>query len=168
MEIDAELNGATKRGVVKAEIDGLPSLREPVSAAREVLVAEALKEWLRFKKGQGLEHHDPFTSMETLIDAIRSAIASDASDEARASGVQACRTILAALETKPGDQLVNRPVPTTPMQAVLTALSNTPPEQLLDLAISRLKAALPAGTEAPPVQSVRIPLLPVASLRGRS
>lgn len=60
VEIDAELNGATKRGVVKAEIDGLPSLREPVSAAREVLVAEALKEWLRFKKGQGLEHHDPF------------------------------------------------------------------------------------------------------------
>jgi len=60
VEIDAEINGATKRGVVKGEIDGLPSLREPVSTAREALVAEAIKEWLRFEKGQGLEHHDPF------------------------------------------------------------------------------------------------------------
>ncbi|MDQ3565504.1 MAG: DUF2272 domain-containing protein [Pseudomonadota bacterium] len=60
VEIAAELNGATKRGLVKAEIDGLPSLREPVSPAREALVAEAIKEWLRFEKGQGLEHHDPF------------------------------------------------------------------------------------------------------------
>lgn len=60
VEIDAEINGATKRGVVKAEIGGLLSLREPVSPAREALVAEAIKEWLRFEKGQGLEHHDPF------------------------------------------------------------------------------------------------------------
>lgn len=61
VEIDAEIDGATKRGVVKAEIDELPSLREPVSPAREALVAEAIKEWLRFEQGQGKEHVDPFS-----------------------------------------------------------------------------------------------------------
>jgi hypothetical protein len=45
--------------VVKAEIDGLPSLREPVSPSREALVGEAIKEWLRFEKGQGIENDDP-------------------------------------------------------------------------------------------------------------
>ncbi|MDD5322945.1 MAG: DUF2272 domain-containing protein [Methylococcales bacterium] len=61
VEIDAEIEGATKRGVVKAEIDGLASLRETVSKAREALIAEAIKEWLRFKQGQGKEFVDPFS-----------------------------------------------------------------------------------------------------------
>lgn len=60
VKIKAEINGASVDGVVKAEIDGRASLRDPVSAAREALVAEAIKEWLRFEKGQGIEHHDPF------------------------------------------------------------------------------------------------------------
>jgi hypothetical protein len=60
VKIEVEINGAPVEGVVKAEIDGRPSLRDPVSAAREALVAEAIKEWLRFEKGQGREHHDPF------------------------------------------------------------------------------------------------------------
>jgi hypothetical protein len=111
--------------------------------------------------------------MENLIDAIRTATADDASADARAAGAQACRTILAALETKTGEPLgIPAPptpaTPATPMQAVLTALSNTPPEQLLDLAIAKLKAALPTGTDVPAVQSVRIPLLPIATLGGRS
>lgn len=60
LEIEAEIEGTTKRGVVKAEIDGLSSLRETVSAEREALVAQAIKEWVRFEKGQGLEFTDPF------------------------------------------------------------------------------------------------------------
>ena len=44
--------------------------------------------------------------MENLIEAIRNAVADHASDEARATGAQACRTILTALEAKPGDPLV--------------------------------------------------------------
>ena len=61
VEIDVEIGGVTKRGMVKAEINGLLSLREPVSPAREALVAEAIHEWLRFEKGQGKETIDPFT-----------------------------------------------------------------------------------------------------------
>lgn len=49
-------------GVVREAIeDGIkPTLRNPVSEFREALVAEAIKEWLRFDKGHGLEHEDPF------------------------------------------------------------------------------------------------------------
>lgn len=68
VRIKAETGGVLKEGVVKAEIEtqsptGLflkASLRDPVSDAREALVAEAIKEWLRFEKGQGQEHHEPF------------------------------------------------------------------------------------------------------------
>jgi hypothetical protein len=68
VRIRAEVGGQATEGVVKAEIEAQsstgfgnkPSLRKPVSDAREALVVEAIKEWLRFGKGQGLEHHDPF------------------------------------------------------------------------------------------------------------
>lgn len=105
--------------------------------------------------------------MENLIDTIRAAIASDSSAASRAAGAQACRTILVALETQAGEPLASAPPPTTPVQAALTALSKAPPEQLLDIVIARLKAALPTGTDVAPVQSVRIPLLPVTKPGGR-
>lgn len=60
LEIQAEVDGNSKSGVIKAEIDGLSALREPVSAEKEALVAQAIKEWVRFEKGQGLEFTDPF------------------------------------------------------------------------------------------------------------
>ncbi len=60
LEIQAEINSVKTKGVVKAEINGLQSLRDPVSDPREALVAEAIKEWLRFEKGQGLEYVDPY------------------------------------------------------------------------------------------------------------
>lgn len=104
--------------------------------------------------------------METLIEQIRIATADDASAEARAHGANACRTILAALEAKAGAPLVSKPLPAKPLQAVVAALSNTPPEQLLDLAITKLKAALPAGTELQPVQRLNLPLLPANTLRA--
>lgn len=37
-----------------------PSLRAPVSAAREALIAAATRQWLRFARGQGKENADPF------------------------------------------------------------------------------------------------------------
>ncbi|MFG5409230.1 DUF2272 domain-containing protein [Piscinibacter sakaiensis] len=38
----------------------LPSLREPAGEAREALVAAAVRQWERFRFGQGLEHESPF------------------------------------------------------------------------------------------------------------
>lgn len=106
--------------------------------------------------------------MDQLLEAIRTATATDASDEARAAGAHACRTILTALQAKPGEALAPVAVEASPMQTVVAALRGMPPEQLLDLAIARLKAALPAGAEAPAVQPVKFQLLPVAPLGGRS
>lgn len=60
VEIAVEIDGITKQGVVKAEINELLTLREPVSNSREALVAEAIKEWLRFEQGQAKEHIDPY------------------------------------------------------------------------------------------------------------
>jgi hypothetical protein len=39
--------------------------------------------------------------LHDLIEAIRAAITEDATAEARAAGILACRTLLAALETEP-------------------------------------------------------------------
>jgi hypothetical protein len=110
--------------------------------------------------------------MENLIEAIKNAIAPNAADEARALGAQACRTVLVALETPAGEPLKAPTVPnasptdTSPLQMVATALRTLPPDQLLDLAITRLKAALPAGTETAPAQRLLVPLVPVAPIRG--
>ena len=44
--------------------------------------------------------------MESLLEAVRAATANGASTEQKAAGVQACRTILAALDTEPGTPIV--------------------------------------------------------------
>jgi hypothetical protein len=106
--------------------------------------------------------------MENLIDTIRAAIANDASAESGAAGAHACRTILAAIETQAGEPLTSAPPPTTPVQAALVALSKAPPEQLLDMVIAKLRSVLPTGAEVAPVQSVRIPLLPIATRGAKS
>lgn len=58
----------SERGFVKALIDdadgiGTPSLRAPAEAAREALVGEAVRQWERFRFGQGKETVDPFFRM---------------------------------------------------------------------------------------------------------
>jgi hypothetical protein len=111
--------------------------------------------------------------MENLIESIKNALAPGVSDEVRMAGVQACRTILIALETPAGEPMAAPTVPTAtaieptaPLHAAVAALRGLPPEQLLDLAIARLKAALPPGAEAPQVRRLNVPLVAVGPLRG--
>lgn len=96
--------------------------------------------------------------MEKLIETIRAATETGAGDEVRAAGAHACRTILAAFEATEGQPLAV--APTIPLQAIVSVVRGMNPEQLLDLAIARLKAALPAGTQ-PSVQPVKFNLVPV-------
>lgn len=98
--------------------------------------------------------------MEELITTIRAAAAADATHEARTSGAAACRRILTALEATPGQPLVQSQ-PTTPMHAIASVLGQMSPDQLLELAITRLKAALPQGETVSTTQPLRIPLLPI-------
>jgi hypothetical protein len=109
--------------------------------------------------------------METLIEAIRVGLLPDATDEAKHQGALACQTILTALETKEGQPPAEptpeaRPTTIDPKEvsAIVGALRELPPEQLLDLAIARLRAALPPNVTAPPVAPIRFQLVPVAQL----
>ena len=100
--------------------------------------------------------------MDNLIDAIRAASQSDASPEARAAGAAACRTILTALERGAGQPLAAAaPAPPSPVAAMVGALRGVPPDQLLELAIARLRAALPAGTDVPAVTPLKFSLVPI-------
>ena len=111
--------------------------------------------------------------MENLIESIKNALASGATEEARVAGVQACRTILVALETPVGQPMGPSTVPvtsaiepTSPLHTAVAALRGLPPEQLLDLAIARLKAALPPGVEAPQVRRLNVPLVALPKIGG--
>ncbi len=102
--------------------------------------------------------------MDALIESIRAAVAADASTEVRAAGVTACRTILTALEAVPGQPLaaaVVAPPMVPPIAAIATALRGMPADQLLDLAIQKLRASLPPGAEPPRVQPLKFQLVPV-------
>lgn len=97
--------------------------------------------------------------MEQMIETIRAAIAPDATDDVRSAGATACRTILTALGARAGEPLAAAsPAPSSTASEIATtvaALRHVPPEQLLDLAIARLRAALPPDVQSPAVQPVK-------------
>lgn len=91
----------------------------------------------------------------------------DAPPETRTAGIAACRAVLAALEAAPGAPMVTTTVAApTPIAQIFGALRGVPPEQLLDLAIMKLRAALPAGAEAPTIAPLKFQLLPVPTTQG--
>jgi hypothetical protein len=85
--------------------------------------------------------------MNDLIAAIHAALDPSASADTRAAGASACRTILAALDATPGQPMAAAPQPPPAIANIVSALRGVPPDQLLDLAIAKLRAALPAGAE---------------------
>lgn len=88
--------------------------------------------------------------MQELIETIRVAIASDATAEQKATGAQACRTILAALSSEPGKPIV---LPGTPLA---TPSSRVSVDQMLDLMITRL-TTIAAQREAEPPPTAPAP-----------
>ena len=99
--------------------------------------------------------------MEATIDAIRAALAADAPPEARAAGIEACRAVLGALQAKPGEPLgAPRPVDTgSTAHAIAAAIRSTPPDQLLDMLITKLRSAVPDAGKLPASQKLNIPLV---------
>ena len=103
-------------------------------------------------------------AIDSLIHSVREALASTATDEARRAGAQACRTLLAALDAKHGEALIPAPVqPTTPngVQAIVSLLRSAPPDQLLDLAIAKLRTLVPPTEQAATVRAFPIRIVPV-------
>jgi hypothetical protein len=100
--------------------------------------------------------------MEAIIDAIRAALAKDATPEVRAAGIAACRSALAALEPA----AARPPIDAAGVAHVVAALRGAPPDQLLDLAIAKLRSIVPPNTELPPVQPINFHLVPVRKRGG--
>lgn len=98
--------------------------------------------------------------MDNVLETVRAALAPEATAEARAAGVEACRAILATLGATPSEAQPPRPPETGPLaQAVAGLIRTTPPDQLLDMMIAKLRAAVPAGAEPPASQKINIPFV---------
>jgi hypothetical protein len=99
--------------------------------------------------------------VEAIIESIRVAVAADATAEARAAGVVACRTILAALEPKPSEPLATPTITNaSPVATAIAALRGMPTEQLFELAIAKLRTMVPDGAtvaRAVPIQFKFVP-----------
>ena len=106
--------------------------------------------------------------MDELLETIRVATAADASDEARSAGSVACRAILAALEAKAGEPLVQVPATAaSPVAMAVSALRTVPPDQLLDLAIAKLRTMLPEGATPPKVEPVKFHVIQLPTMGKR-
>ena len=80
--------------------------------------------------------------MQDLLEAIRVAMTDGATAEQKATGAQACQTILAALGAQPGKPIV---LPGVPKPNPLSGLSV---DQALELVIARLRAVADAREQA--------------------
>ena len=82
--------------------------------------------------------------MDDLIHAIQAAVAPEAPADARAAGIDACRTILNVLGATPGEPLAATvPTSPSPIASIVASLRSVPPDQLLDLAIAKLRSMVP-------------------------
>jgi hypothetical protein len=96
--------------------------------------------------------------MDDALETLRAAIAPDATTETRTAGANACRAILASLEPQGA---IATPPAMPPIATIVAALRGRPADQLLDLAIAKLRAALPAGADMPAVMPLKFNLVPV-------
>ena len=107
--------------------------------------------------------------IDNVLVSVGAALAPDATSEARAAGATACRAVLAALEATPGQRLAavvqGPPINASAIASAVAALRGVPPDQLLDLAISRLRAALPAEAHVPSVAPLKFHIIPISAPR---
>jgi hypothetical protein len=96
---------------------------------------------------------------DDILESIRAALAPDASAEARTRGADTCRAILGVLEpaAKPSPAATSMP---PDFASLVGAVRHLAPEQLLDLAIARLRTALPTDTPIAPIAPVA-PIKPI-------
>jgi hypothetical protein len=98
--------------------------------------------------------------MEALIESIRAALAPEATTEARASGAEACRRILTALEPA-GEAVAATAAAPDLIATIAAAVRGMPADQLLDVAIAKLRSAVPAGAEVTPAKPLNFQFVPV-------
>lgn len=114
--------------------------------------------------------------LASLIASIRAAVAPSASTEARASGANACRSILTVLEAKPGQLLATAPPRTLPtaqasplgallsQPGLLSKLAAMSRDELIAL-LKQITGAMPAPSTHPTTGAPRFHLIEVPSAR---
>lgn len=100
--------------------------------------------------------------IETMMDAIKAAVADNSTAETRAAGAAACRTLLAVLDAKAGEPIAQpaptAPAPSSPVAAIATTLRGVPLDQLADLLIAKLRTLVPPDAQAS-VRRMHIPFV---------
>jgi hypothetical protein len=128
--------------------------------------------------------------MDALLELVRRGLAPDADPTTRAAAREVCDRILHALgpaPTPPGAPAVALPPvahapvpspppgfvpvpviplpgpmpPTSPLAQMIGVLRNLPREQVIDMAIQRIRAALPKGVTITEPKGIQFPLVPV-------
>src|SRR4051812_16581238 len=100
-------------------------------------------------------------TMENLLESIRAALAPDSTSETRTAAIEACRAILGALGATPGEPLAapRQPDIGPTAHAIASVIRSTPPDQLLDTLVAKLRAAVPADAQPPAPQKINIQLV---------
>lgn len=99
--------------------------------------------------------------IDQTLATIRAALTADATPEARAAGTNACRAIIATLDVAGAPQSTSQSaLNPAAIASAITALRGVPPDQLLDLAIAKLRGALPTGTQVGPTNAFKMPFVP--------
>jgi len=97
--------------------------------------------------------------LDPIIASIRAAVTPGASAHARALGATACRSILMALETQPGQPLTTAAAPpASSLGTVLSQLAALPREQIIEF-LQKLAASSPAA--ARPIAAPRFHLIEI-------
>jgi hypothetical protein len=121
---------------------------------------------------------------QALLDAIARGLAPDADDATRAMTGEICARLAQIAGAQPAAvpaavptlappaasshgfaPFTSVPPPASPIAAAARALRQLPPEQLLDLLLQRLRAALPAGAAVQAPSGIQFPLVPVTKPR---
>ncbi len=103
------------------------------------------------------------------IEAIRGAFADGASANDMRAGSSACRTLLAVLDSQPGQPLGSSQAPTaTPLASALGQIGQLNVDQALDLVILKLRTMVPAdAARATTPSGFQLPILPLPGGGGR-
>ena len=109
---------------------------------------------------------------EALLEILRRGLAANADPAARAMAHEVSGRVLyklaPAVVPAPGPlpALAPGPVGASPLAAIVGSLRTLPPDQLLSLALQRLRAALPAGATVAEPKGIQFSLVPVTAAGG--
>jgi hypothetical protein len=104
------------------------------------------------------------TSADAMPTSAPAAASANAPDAAPASPSAASASTAAPRAAAPAGPAAAPLIDPATVATVVASLGKLPPEQLLDLAIARLRAALPAGTAVQAPSPLRFQLIPLHRL----